>query len=126
MQSGTVHLHRVSADGLEMVIREITELARKQSRYGMDGRRLRSVVEFLLRPSLVQVKALAAMGSAYTDSPPKAERPKVRCPKCDGRLTLTPKQGGYIYPAHKVSAHSGRCELSGRPFDPTPDDPQGA
>lgn len=126
MQSDRVHLHRVSADGLEQAIREVTELARRKG--GVEGAyaaaRIRSVVEFLLRPSLVQVRRLAAMGSAYADAIPKAHRPKARCPRCDGWLTLTPKQGGFIFPTHKVSAHSGRCEASGQPVE-QPDGPAG-
>lgn len=115
MQSDRVNLHRVSADGLEQVIREVTELARRKG--NVDGAiaaaRLRSVVEFLLRPSLVQVRQLAAMGSAYTDAIPKPQRPKVVCPRCGGWVTLTRKKGGFIYPTHKVSAHAGRCSESG-------------
>lgn len=117
MQAANVHLHRVSADGLRVVIREVTLMARRRA--GIIGEapaaRLRSVVEFLLRPALVQVEQLAAAGSAYTDPPARPVRPRVNCPACGGLLHLTPKKSGFIYPSHKVSAHGGRCETSGRP-----------
>ena len=71
-QSANTHLERVSSDGVRKVIELVRYAARidVRTRAGIDAARMRSVVEFLLRPQLVLIERLEAAGlNKYKDPP---------------------------------------------------------
>lgn len=82
MQSANTHIHRVSPDALE----ELIEIARERARFHhrcsgpTKANRMRSVVEFLLRPQFELLKQLTACGAAKFEDVPN-DPPKKRSKK---------------------------------------------